>query len=51
MFFFFIFFTTTLAYDWESDVDTLVAESTRKHKTLYQCWFNVGPSSTTLDQR
>ena len=22
-----------------------------RHKTLNQCWFNVGPPSTTLDQR
>ena len=22
-----------------------------RHNTLNQCWFNVGPPSTTLDQR
>ena len=24
---------------------------TSRHNTLNQCWFNVGPPSTTLDQR
>ena len=34
-----------------ADKVAVLASVTSRHKTLNQCWFDVGPPSTTLAQR